>query len=603
MQRSTSRFVAVTAAAGLVLTTGCTVTVDDTEGAPDLDEETPATPATPRLIFGMGGNLHLDDAFETARAKIDRAIAAGYTGVRFEPFQETLLVLGEYGGWNAPVERYQEITDYIIASPLNLMKGHMGSTGYGEKILRADPDMAEGLPIRGAEYRVSADGVRLEKIDSFVVQNPGFNPGFEVHNGDRVSDWQWNDDPGERTFVDETVFRTGAKSLKFTANGSTAATIGSFAVTPFRQYHVQLWVKTEGVDPAATKIFMDFRNPDVDDRVRWLSYPENNGSLSVESNQDWTVHNTTLNSLEATRLRFVFGVRGTSGGESGTIWFDDVQIKETGLVNLIRREGAPLTMRTVDGTEMVEGTDYLPTNDPLLGMAVGYPGIYDYWHEPPEVLVLPAGGLTPEQVVTIDHYAVQKIYRYTVTPGICNDLVFNELTRRFDYLRTFAPNVSHYIFGTDENRQMNWGADCDALGLTPGELLAQDTRRYIDFLREQIDSPSIYVYSDMFDPNHNAREHYYFVNGDLEGSWEGLDAEVIVLNWRRTPESYQFFADQGIKQMILGATTDPDELFRNTEGIEGIIGAKYENYGCGECTLENFAEAFYTRFSPPDDRG
>jgi hypothetical protein len=236
-------------------------------------------------------------------------------------------------------------------------------------------------------------------------------------------------------------------------------------------------------------------------------------------------------------------------------------------------------------------------------MAVGYPGIYDYWHEPPEVLVLPAGGLTPEQVVTIDHYAVQKIYRYTVTPGICNDLVFNELTRRFDYLRTFAPNVSHYIFGTDENRQMNWGADCDALGLTPGELLAQDTRRYIDFLREQIDSPSIYVYSDMFDPNHNAREHYYFVNGDLEGSWEGLDAEVIVLNWRRTPESYQFFADQGIKQMILGATTDPDELFRNTEGIEGIIGAKYENYGCGECTLENFAEAFYTRFSPPDDRG
>ena len=70
------------------------------------------------------------------------------------------------------------------------------------------------------------DGVRLEKVDSFAVQNPAFNPGFEAHNGDRASDWLWNDDPGERTFVDDAVFRSGAKSMKFTAGGRAATTSG-----------------------------------------------------------------------------------------------------------------------------------------------------------------------------------------------------------------------------------------------------------------------------------------------------------------------------------------------------------------------------------------
>ena len=32
----------------------------------------------------------------------------------------------------------------------------------------------------------------------------------------------------------------------------------------------------------------------------------------------------------------------------------------------------------------------------------------------------------------------------------------------------------------------------------------------------------VVVWSDMFDPNHNAVDDYYLVNGTLAGSWEGL---------------------------------------------------------------------------------
>ena len=132
-------------------------------GRPTLDGGPPMfSPEPPMLVFGMGGNMHQGDAFERAQSYVDRAVAAGYTHVKFEPFQETLMTLGEYDNWRHPVDRYAQITDYIIASPLTLIKGHIGSTGYGEKILRADPNMAEGLPIQRAEYRVAEDGVRLD---------------------------------------------------------------------------------------------------------------------------------------------------------------------------------------------------------------------------------------------------------------------------------------------------------------------------------------------------------------------------------------------------------------------------------------------------------
>ncbi len=61
----------------------------------------------------------------------------------------------------------------------------------------------------------------------------------------------------------------------------------------------------------------------------------------------------------------------------------------------------------------------------------------------------------------------------------------------------------------------------------------------------------------MFDPFHCARKEgpMYLAKGDgpWYGSWEGLPASVIVLNWQQNnADSLKFFADRGQPQILAG---------------------------------------------------
>ena len=58
----------------------------------------------------------------------------------------------------------------------------------------------------------------------------------------------------------------------------------------------------------------------------------------------------------------------------------------------------------------------------------------------------------------------------------------------------------------------------------------------------------------MFDPLHNAVDHFYAVNGPLKGSWKGLDKGIGIVNWNGglMGKNCQFFADLGLKQILSG---------------------------------------------------
>ena len=70
---------------------------------------------------------------------------------------------------------------------------------------------------------------------------------------------------------------------------------------------------------------------------------------------------------------------------------------------------------------------------------------------------------------------------------------------------------------------------------------------------------NIVIWSDMFDPNHNAVDRYYAVNGSLKGSWEGLPADVTIVNWNsgKAADSLKFFAGRGHKQILAGFYDQP----------------------------------------------
>ena len=111
----------------------------------------------------------------------------------------------------------------------------------------------------------------------------------------------------------------------------------------------------------------------------------------------------------------------------------------------------------------------------------------------------------------------------------------------------------------------------------------------------------VHVWSDMFDPNHNARDGYYLVGSTLEGSWEGLDRDVIVMKWGSgeiARRGLEFFAARGHRQMIAAyydgdVAKDLAAWTKAAEGVPNVIGVMYTTWRNDYRHLEEFAKAWW----------
>ncbi len=130
----------------------------------------------------------------------------------------------------------------------------------------------------------------------------------------------------------------------------------------------------------------------------------------------------------------------------------------------------------------------------------------------------------------------------------------------------------------DEIRTLNWDQSCASLKLDAGPLLADQVKRCTGWLA----GSEVYVWSDMFDPFHNAHGNYYLVRGDLTGSWEGLSPSVTIVNWNfdKRDESLKFFADRGHRQVIAGYYDAPPEQVK--EWLDSASKVKGQRVDIGE---------------------
>jgi hypothetical protein len=154
-----------------------------------------------------------------------------------------------------------------------------------------------------------------------------------------------------------------------------------------------------------------------------------------------------------------------------------------------------------------------------------------------------------------------------------------------------------YFMNHDEIRILNWDAASMERNMDAGPLLAENVRTCIDTLRELNPGGRVYVWSDMFDPHHNAHADYYLVRGDLAGSWEGLDPEVIIVNWNhgQRDKSLKWFADRGHRTLIAGYYDAPvnqvSQWLASARGVPGVVGLMYTTWQSNYDDLERFAEA------------
>jgi hypothetical protein len=152
--------------------------------------------------------------------------------------------------------------------------------------------------------------------------------------------------------------------------------------------------------------------------------------------------------------------------------------------------------------------------------------------------------------------------------------------------------ASGHLLMHDEIRCLGWDASCAALGKSAGGVLAAHLRS----CRSLLAGTQVYAWSDMFDPFHNAHAGYYLVRGDLARSWEGLDRDVILLNWNseHRAESLRFFSGRGQRQIIAGYYDgDPAgilDALAAARGVPGVIGVMYTTWQGRYDDLERFAQ-------------
>jgi hypothetical protein len=149
----------------------------------------------------------------------------------------------------------------------------------------------------------------------------------------------------------------------------------------------------------------------------------------------------------------------------------------------------------------------------------------------------------------------------------------------------------------DELRVANWCDACQARHLTPGQMLADNVSKCVGIMHDVAPEARLYVWNDMFDPNHNAVPGpYYLVNGPFTGSWEGLPKNVTVMNWNsdKKAKSLQFFAGRGNPQIIAGYYDGPPEKIREwlaaAKALPGSVqGVMYTTWRGDYSQLEKFS--------------
>jgi hypothetical protein len=499
-------------------------------------------------------NYQVDAQADRIIALMKRAKSAGYT--------HFLLTDSKFSRLPTLPKRYFENVIRVKATAKDIgiaVVPALFGVGYSNDLLSNDPNLAEGLPVKNA----------LFVVKDFIASHVA-DPEVGLRDSSLVNRKAWG-------FVDDNLVSENGV-LTSDATRVNARFSQKISIHPFRQYHASVRIKTQDFKGGRAEI-----KAIASDGTQ-LNYTY----LHEKPSQEWTTHHITFNSLDHRELNLYFGVWG---GHAGKLWWSEPKIEEAGLVNVLRRPGAPLVVKTEEGKLLREGIDYESVSDPRLGN-VPYLGEYEPWHEPPNLHVM---DLADGVRLSVSYYHPHLIYQEQMSACV-SEPAFDILLKRQASEVHQLWDAGSYMMNHDEWRVMNWCAACEARNLSAGQLVASNIRLCQDLLHDNAPTARKFVWSDMFDPFHNAKPHYYLVNGDLTGSWDGLDKSTILVNWNsgEAEKSLRFFADRGHQQLIAAYYDVPLQRTREwllkAKPISGVIGVMYTTWNNNYTELEAFAK-------------
>jgi hypothetical protein len=518
-------------------------------------------------------NLLVDKNVDEVIRLVERSARAGYTGLVLADYKFNIL--------DRMPDRYfrnvERLKKAAAEHKIELIPC-VFPIGYSDGILVHDPNLAEGVPVKDAPF--AARGKELVPAGQSVKF---VNGDFERARGDTFTGFSFQDEPGKSTFADRDVRHGGLMSLRMHDAAGNCRINQKVKVRPWTCYRYSGWVKTKDLKRAEFKLLA------IGGSGRSLTFHEGH----LKPAQDWTQVEVVFNSLGETDVALYVGVWG---GFDGTIWVDDLALDELSLVNVLRRDGCPLTVASADGkTVFEEGKDFESVRDETM-LKNAAAGRWEFGHKGPTIRLTAGSRVQDGDKVNVSWYHPVLVHGEQVACSLLAPKVFELLAdqakRVNDLLHPKTLFMSH-----DEIRVAGWDETATKSGLTPGGQLAENARRCVKIIKDVDPAARVVVWSDMFDPNHNAVDHYYLVNGSWKGSWEGLPKDVVVANWNggKAAASLKFFADRGHPQVIAGYYDGDLSNFRKWDaaarGVPGVRGFMYTTWAHNFGLLEAYGKA------------
>ncbi len=475
--------------------------------------------------------------------------------------------------------------------------------GYSGGYLMHDPNLAAGLPVKDAPFVVTSGVAKPDPRAALPVANGG----FEGTPGGQLGGWAISPDSVACVSLDPTQKASGETSLKMADFDKIAAPAGArgrggrgsvtvsqnIRVEPFKYYRLSIWRRTAELQASSSTIYIG-----ASDGTRQLCYtnfefdPTQDWIDTVAANSGWRQFQLSFNTLEARSIEIRVGI---SGATSGAVWWDDLKIEPAGLANVLRRPIKPLVVKSEDGqTTYVEGVDFQPVVDPKLGHIPSndatFPELpFDIWHEGPGIVLTPDSRIKDGDTLLVSYYHPQIIYGQQIIISMEDpktyELMDDQMKRMVD-----AWHATGYLMNHDEIRIAGWEEPWDGVKRTPGEILAYNMKRSVEIAHKYAPKATLYTWSDMFDPNHNARHQpgrpgYYLCNGDWYGSWKTLPSSVAILTWVSRPGTLKFFSDRGNEQILCGYYDSTPGMKSNingwmtvSKGVPGVVGMMYTTW-------------------------
>ncbi len=434
------------------------------------------------------------------------------------------------------------------------------SAGYGGAALDHDKNLAAGLPVKDALFVAKEGEARLVADPKVSLRNGN----FETATAEKIDGFQIVGRPGEFVLGDSSAAQEGKVSLRFENFGkapeSTVWISQRVGVHPRRCYRLSAWVKSENLKPSDPFGDSNFQLKVLGgDEHRPLQYE--NPKLSPDD--PWHEVSVGFNSWGYEQVEIMVSV---SGGGGGKFWIDQIKLEEVGLVNVLRRPGTPIVVRNEKGTMVYEeGRDFAQVEDPVMS--------FHYDHEGPSIRLLSGSRVKEGERLRVSFYHPVFIYNDQIPLCMSEARLFQIWENQVKLVHQ-SLQPKYYMLNMDELRAGGSCEVCKQRKMNLAQILGDCLTRQSKMIKAVNPKAEVFVWSDMLDPNHNARSNqkwYYLAEGNYANSWEYIPKDLIIVCWyfEVREASLKHFSRLGFRTMA-GSYYDADNLENPKGWLEAL---------------------------------